>query len=249
MIEARLRAPKPPQWDVLRARVILLAAQDRSTRSIARELGTMPRRVCLRRGQYTRKGPAGLAERLLAGLKRKYRAEMGRRILAVLGRPPPAGFARWTDSLIAAELGDVRAQQIWRFLRARRIDFAGRESRCEGPDLDFAAKPAAIVELYLGPPQDAIVLAMDKKPHIQALERAQGDLRLVDGRALIGYTHNYKRHGTMTLFAALEVATGEIRAGHYKRRKRIEFLDFMNRVVAFYPGKQLHDVLDNLNTH
>lgn len=74
-------------------------------------------------------------------------------------------------------------------------------------------------------------------------------MRLADGHALIGHGHTYKRHGTTMLFAALEVASGEIRTGHYKRRRRGEFLDFMNRVVALCPGKQRHVVFGNLNTH
>ena len=74
-------------------------------------------------------------------------------------------------------------------------------------------------------------------------------MRLPNGRALTGFAHEYKRHGTTTLFAALEVATGLVHSGHYRRRRRREFLDFMNELVSIYPGKELHVVLDNLNTH
>ena len=94
-----------------------------------------------------------------------------------------------------------------------------------------------------------MVICVDEKPSIQALERAQGWLKLPNGKAITGFSHNYKRHGTTTLFAALEVATGLVRTGHYNRRRRREFLDFMNEVVAGYPGMELHVVLDNLNTH
>jgi transposase len=87
------------------------------------------------------------------------------------------------------------------------------------------------------------------KPSIQALERAQGYLKLPNGRALTGQSSDYKRHGTTTLFAALEVATGKIIATHSKRRRRVEFLDFMNSVTAAFPKRQLHVILDNLNTH
>src|SRR5207244_8845603 len=83
----------------------------------------------------------------------------------------------------------------------------------------------------------------------QALERAQGWLKLPNGKALTGFNHEYKRHGTTTLFAALEVATGLVKAGHYRRRRRLEFLHFMNRVVAEHPGREMHVILDNLNTH
>jgi transposase len=101
---------------------------------------------------------------------------------------------------------------------------------------------------WCDPPAKAIVLCVDEKPSIQALERAQGYLKLPNGRALTGQSHDYKRHGTTTLFAALEVATGRIIAAHSKRRRRVEFLGFMNHVVATFPDRELHVVLDNLNT-
>ena len=91
--------------------------------------------------------------------------------------------------------------------------------------------------------------SVDEKPSIQALERAQGYLKLPNGRAMIGQSHDYKRNGTTTLFAALNVGTGEVTGRHYKRRRRLEFLDFMNRVVKQYQGKEVHVVLDNLSTH
>ena len=138
---------------------------------------------------------------------------------------------------------------MWRFLRAQRIDLAGRKSWCLSTDPEFAAKAAAIVGLYLDPPDHAIVLAVDEKPAIQALERAQGYLKLPNGRALTGFAHEYGRRGTTTLFAALEVATGQIKAKHTKRRRRVEFLDFMNALVADYPDQEIHVVLDNLSTH
>ena len=116
-------------------------------------------------------------------------------------------------------------------------------------DPEFVAKAADIVGLYLAPPDHAIVLAVDEKPAIQALERAQGYLKLPNGRSLHGQAHEYRRRGTTTLFAALEVATGQIKAKHTKRRRRAEFLDFMNEVVADYPDQEIHVVLDNLRTH
>src|SRR5207342_1941705 len=103
------------------------------------------------------------------------------------------------------------------------------KSWCESDDPQFAAKAADVVGLYIDPPTKAIVLCVDEKPSIQALERAQGYLRLPNGRALTGQSHDYRRHGTTTLFAALEVATGRIIAAHSKRRRRVEFLGFMKQ--------------------
>ena len=226
-----------------------MAAEGRSTRSIAAAVGTMPRTVSLWRGRFAREGLSGLAERRRRGRSTKYDAQTGRRVLAVLENSPPAGFARWTGPLIAAELGDVHEQQVWRVLRAQKIDLSGRKSWCESDDPEFAAKAADVVGLYLAPPENAIVICVDEKPSIQALERAQGYLKLPNGRTLTGHSHDYKRNGTTTLFAAFEVATGKITAAHKKRRRRVEFLDFMNNIVALYPHTAIHVILDNLKTH
>ena len=150
-----------------------------------------------------RPGPPGRAGRApRSGKPKTYGEDAGQRILALLDRPPPAGFARWTAPLLAAALGDVSEQHVWRFLRAQRIDLAGRKSWCLSTDPEFAAKAADIVGLYLDPPDHAIVLAVDDcpvraglgprsptrpgKPAIQALERAQGYLKLPNGRSLPG---------------------------------------------------------------
>jgi transposase len=249
VLRARVRAPTTAQRDVLRARIVLLAGKGRSTRSIAEEVGTMPRTVSLWRGRFAREGLAGLAERPRPGRARKYTAETARRVLAVLERPPPAGFGRWTGELIAADLGDVHAQQVWRVLREQRVDLDGRKSWCESNDPAFAAKAADVVGLYLAPPENAMVICVDEKPSIQALERAQGYLKLPNGRTLTGHSHDYKRNGTSTRFAAFEVATGKIKVAHKNRRRRIEFLAFMNEIVALYPDTTLHVILDNLSTH
>jgi transposase len=234
---------------VLRARIVLLAGEGRSTRSIAKAVGVMPRTVSLWRGRYARQGLAGLADKPHPGAKPKYDATSAKRVLAVLDRPPPAGFARWTGGLIAAELGDVHEQHVWRVLRAHKLDLVARKSWCESNDPNFVAKAAEVVGLYLAPPEDALVICVDEKPSIQALERAQGYLKLPNGRALSGQSHDYKRHGTTTLFAAFEVATGKVTSRHAKRRRRTEFLAFMDEVVAAHPDQELHVILDNLNTH
>ena len=234
---------------VERARVVLLAAAGMASRRVAREVGCARGVVSKWRVRFARDRLAGLADAPRPGKPKTYDAAVDRRILAALDRPPPAGFARWTAPLLARELGDVSDQHIWRFLRAQRIDLAGRRSWCLSSDPEFVAKAADIVGLYLAPPDHAIVLAVDEKPAIQALERAQGYLKLPNGRSLHGQAHEYRRRGTTTLFAALEVATGQIKAKHTRRRRRAEFLDFMNEVVADYPDREIHVVLDNLRTH
>ena len=249
VLEARCRSPVTLQRDLKRARIVLLAAGGRSTRSIAKEVGVQPRIVSLWRHRFADFGLEGLTDKPRPGKEPVYTKATDKRILRLLDKPPPEGFARWTGPLLAKALGDVGVQYVWRFLRSHKIDLAARKSWCESNDTDFASKAADVVGLYVAPPDKAIVLCVDEKPSFQALERAQGYLKLPNGRALTGQSHDYKRHGTTTLFAALEVATGKITATHTKRRRRVEFLDFMNGIVEAHPGRELHVILDNLNTH
>lgn len=249
-LERRVRATTTPARDLVRARIILLAAQGMRNDHIAQRVGTSPSVVSMWRMRFVRRGMEGLRDKPRSGRPRRYDATTEQRILAQLDAPPPAGWAGWNGRLLAAALGDVSPRQIWRVLQRHRISLQRRHSWCVSTDPQFAQKAADIVGLYLNPPDNAVVICVDEKPHIQALERAQGYLRLPNGRALTGFSHEYERHGTTTLLVALEVATGMVRAGHYRRRRRREFLDFMNDVIADYdPDIQIHVVLDNLSTH
>ena len=144
---------------VERARVVPLAAAGMASRRVAREVGCARGVVSKWRVRFARDRLAGLADAPRPGKPKTYDAAVDRRILAALDRPPPAGFARWTAPLLARESGDVSDQHIWRFLRAQRIDLAGRRSWCLSSDPEFVAKAADIVGLYLAPPDHAIVLA------------------------------------------------------------------------------------------
>lgn len=248
-LEGWARSTKTEHRRRQRARIVLMAADGAATRAIARAVHCTIGTASKWRVRFAEQRLGGLDEAGERGAKPKYTPETDRRILAVLDGPPPSGYARWTGPLIARALGDVDVQYVWRFLRAQKIDLSGRKSWCESHDPEFAAKAAEIVGLYLAPPDKALVLAVDEKPHIQALERAQGYLKLPNGRALTGHSHHYRRHGTSTLFAAFNVANGEVTARHYRRRRRLEFLDFMNRIVAANPEREIHVILDNLNTH
>ena len=249
MLEAWVRAARTEQRLVTRARIILGLAQGCTNQQVARRLELRAATVSKWRGRFAREGPAGLADEPRSGKPPTYTRETEMRVLSTLDAEPPEGYAQWNGSLVAAALGDVSRSQVWRILRVHGISLQRRRSWCVSTDPQFAEKAADVVGLYLDPPENAVVICVDEKPHIQALERAQGWLKLPNGRALTGFSHEYKRHGTTTLFAALTVATGMVKAGHYKRRRRVELLDFMNRVVVEYPGREIHVILDNLNTH
>ena len=248
-LESWVRKGTMEQRIVQRARIVLASATGRMTKDIALMLKMRAATVSQWRNRFFRNRLDGLEDAPRAGKTAKYNGETEKRILDKLDTPPPKGYATWTGLLLAQSLGDVSPHHIWRVLKRHGIHLQRRHSWCVSTDPEFARKAADIVGLYLNPPENAVVISIDEKPAIQVLERAQGWLRLPDGQAFRGFSHEYKRHGTTTLFAALEVATGMVRVGHYLRRRRREFLDFMNQVVAQYPDRELHVILDNLSTH
>jgi transposase len=249
-LEGWVRATTTEQRLALRARIVLAAAKGESTQAIAARLDQRPATVSEWRRRYAQAGLVGLQDKPRSGRPRQYLQQDEQRILHLLDQDPPAGYAEWSGPLLAQALGDVSADFVWQVLRDYGISLQQRHSWCVSTDPDFATKAADITGLYLAPPENAIVICVDEKPHIQALERAQGYLRLPNGLAITGFAHEYKRHGTTTLFAALNVATGLVKAGHYQRRRRREFLDFMNELVRDLGSEQqIHVILDNLNTH
>lgn len=248
-LERWRRAGKTEKRMLSRLQIIELAAAGLGSRQIAARLGVGRPTVLKWRRRFSQQRLAGLRDAPRSGPPRRYTAATERRILTQLDSPPPRGRGRWNGRLLAQALGDVSADQVWAVLRRHGIQLQRRRSWCVSTDPEFARKAADIVGLYLDPPLGAAVLCVDEKPAIQVLERAQGWLRLPNGEALKGFSHEYKRHGTTTLFAALEVLSGGVCAAHYPHRRRREFLDFMNGLVAAYPGLDLHVVVDNWNTH
>ena len=249
MLESWVRSGTTEHRTAQRACMILRLAEGATNEAVAQELGTRAARVSKWRTRFAAERLAGLLDAPRSGKPARYGQAAERRILEALDEAPPKGYATWTGTLLAKRLGDVSADQVWRVLRRHGIHLQRRRSWCVSTDPEFARKAADIVGLYLDPPENALVLCVDEKPHIQALERAQGWLRLPNGKAMTGYSHQYKRHGTTTLFAALEVATGLVKTGHFQRRRRREFLQFMNELVADHPGEEIHVILDNLSTH
>ena len=249
-LEKNVRSAKTEQRLAFRSRIILLAADGFGTNAIAEKLQTGAPTVSKWRVRFSKLGIEGLTDATRTGAPLKYGRDMELRVLSKLDEPVPGGETVWTARLIARELGDVSDDHVWRVFRKHGIHLQRRRSWCISTDPQFAEKAADIVGLYLAPPENAIVISVDEKPSIQSLERAQGYLHFSDGRTCTGFGDRYKRHGTTTLFGALEVSTGMVTAGHYKRRRSVEFLDFMNKVVSQYPkDREIHVVLDNLSTH
>jgi transposase len=247
-LEGLVRTHTTPKRMAERAQIVLWGADGLTNAQIADRLRTRSARVCKWRTRFIHQGLEGLLDQPRSGQPQKYTAETERAILGKLDDPIPKGYAQWNGALLSKHTG-IPDYQVWAVLRKHGISLQRRRSWCISTDPEFARKSADIIGLYLHPPENALVICMDEKPAIQALERAQGWLKLPNGRALTGANHEYRRHGTTTLFTALNVATGKVKAGHYMRRRRREFLDFMNELIAEYPAQEIHVIMDNLRSH
>ena len=234
---------------VERARIVLACLEGKRNDVVGRELGVRPNTVGLWRKRFAARGMAGLRDRARPGKAAKYGPELRLRILRELELPPPKGLASWDGGSLAAALG-VSDDAVWRILRKEGIQLRRRRSWCVSTDPQFAAKAADIIGLYLDPPKNALVLSVDEKPTLQAMERARGYVQTSSGKIVQGMKSTYKRHGTINLFAALEVATGVIRGKTTTTKKRVDFQAFMDEVIADLPaGREIHVVLDNFCTH
>jgi len=234
---------------VERARIVLGCLDGKRVQAVADECDTRPNTVIKWRQRFVHNGLAGLEDAPRPGAKPVYGAEFRNRVLALLEQPPPPGQATWDGPAVAAELnGSVHA--VWRVLRHEGVCLQRQRSWCVSTDKEFAAKAADVIGLYLNPPANAVVISVDEKPSIQALERATGYVETDNGKIVRGFKSTYKRHGTLNLFAALQVATGEIKTATTTLKRREEFLQFMDQIVAEAPeGREIHAILDNYCTH
>jgi transposase len=233
-----------------RARVVLLAADGTANYEIAELVGVSRPTVNVWRERYATEGLAGLADRPRPG--RVSPVDQAKIITATLTPPPKSlGVTHWSSRLLAPRLKLDHAT-IARAWRAYGVKPGKAETFKFSTDPELEAKVTDIIGLYLHPPENAIVLCVDEKSQIQALNRTQKVLPMQPGHAE-QRTHDYVRHGTATLFAALEVATGQVTGVCKNRHRHQEFLAFLKHLVRAYPdrgdGVELHLVMDNYATH
>jgi transposase len=229
-----------------RARIVLLAADGVGTNEIVVRVGVSKPTVIGWKRRYVRAGIAGLDDRPKPG--RPPQIDEVAVVLATLEAPPDTlGVTHWSSRLLGAQLGisNVWVAKIW---RKWGLQPWRRETFKFSTDPALEAKVRDVVGLYLNPPEKAIVLSIDEKSQIQALDRTAPILPMRPGLPEKA-THDYVRHGTTTLFAALEVATGKITDACYPRHRHEEFLKFLKQVAKAYPRVQLHLVVDNYATH
>jgi transposase len=235
-----------PQSLALRSRIVLAAADGSSNQEIAADLRIPAVTVGKWRQSFAADGLEGLRDAPRTGRPAKYNAETRHKVQSLVCQQPE-DQSRWTVRTLAAELG-LPASTVHAMLVAAKLQPHRIRTFTFSPDPDFEAKLLDIVGLYLNPPENALVLCVDEKPGIQALDRTQPLLPL-SARKPRAWTNEYKRHGTQTLLAALEIATGKVVAHVRDRRTTVDFLSFMDDVVRSYPLRELHVVLDNLNIH
>jgi transposase len=245
-LEAWLRGHNTPQALVTRARIVLGSADGESIRELAERLEVTQRTVCLWRRRYGEAGLAGLRSLPRSGRPRTISAAKERAVLSVTLRKPAAA-THWSTRRLAKEVGLSRASvhRIWQKygLQPHRV-----ETFKFSTDPEFDLKLTDVVGLYLDPPERALVLCVDEKSQIQALNRTQPRLPMWPGLPA-RRTHDYTRHGTTSLFAALEVASGQVHARCFRRHRHVEFIAFLNSLVRRYPGREIHLICDNYGTH
>jgi transposase len=234
---------------VERAQIILKCLDGGGGAEIARHLRIRPNTVIEWRRRFEHEGVKGLRDRPRSGKPKQYNAEFRNQVLKTLELPPPFGQACWDGPALAKELG-TSVHAVWRLLRKEGVCLSRQRSWCVSTDPEFIPKAADIVGLYLNPPENALVISIDEKPSIQALERSTGYVQTDSGKIVRGFKSTYKRHGTLNLFAALEVATGAVHTQTTQQKRRVEFLEFMDQVMEQVPqGKEIHVVLDNYCIH
>ena len=237
-----------PAGLVRRARVVLLSAAGESGVAIAARLELSAEQVSRIRRRFCVEGVAGLTARPKSGrTDHAVPPPTIERLVALALAPPPAGRSRWTTRLLGKAVGRTSGC-VSDVLRRHGLKPHLVRTYKVSRDPAFAAKVQDVVGLYLHPPEHAVVLSVDEKTSIQALERTQPPLPLRTGRA-VRHTHDYKRHGVVDLYAALEVATGKVTHRVSPRHTAADFLTFMRKVVRAYPGRELHVILDNSSTH
>ncbi|MEV8085832.1 IS630 family transposase [Pseudarthrobacter oxydans] len=229
-----------------RVRIVLLAAEGLSNTVIAERVGATRTTVIGWRNRYESSGIPGLWDQDRPGRPRRVDH---RDIVAATLTPPPKkyGVTHWSSRLLASRLGigNATVARAWREYgvqpwRSGTFKFS--------TDPELVAKVTDVVGLYLAPPENAVVLCVDEKSQIQALDRTAPMLPMQPG-LVERRTHDYTRHGTTTLFAALEIATGKITGAMKPKHRRQEFLSFLRQLDRAYPDQELHLVMDNYATH
>jgi len=246
-LERLQRSPSSPAGQVRRARAVLLMSQQVSGVEIARLTGYTPVQVSRIRSRVAKEGVAGLQDRSRSGRPPTVTAQKAARIVALTLQQPGPGVTHWSTRDLAARAG-VSHSTVHRIWRVQALKPHQVKTFKFSRDPQLAEKVADVVGLYLNPPEHAVVLSVDEKTQIQALNRTQPLLPLRPGLAA-RRTHDYQRNGLTSLYAALRVATGEVIGECSPRHTGADFLRFLKQLARQIPRVELHVIVDNSSTH
>ena len=241
------RAAAAPAGLVRRARAVLLMAHGQSGVAVAQTTGYTPVQVSRIRARFAAEGLAGLADRARSGRPPQVSGRKRAQVVALTLKPAPEGLTHWSTRELARKV-DLSHSTVHRIWQAHALQPHRSETFKFSDDPLAADKIADVVGLYLDPPKSAVVLCIDEKTQIQALERTQPILPLRPGIPA-RQTHDYERSGTTDLYAALEVASGRVTGECSEHHTGQDFLRFLRQVARRYPRGELHIVLDNSSTH
>lgn len=247
-LEGVLAAPTSQQRAVVRARVVLLAADGMPSRRISERVELSEQKVAQWRNRFAESRIAGLSDLPRSGRPLVYDHDVRVLVFKTACSPPPEGETHWTVRSLAERVG-VGKSQTQAILAHADLKPHQVRSWLTSIDPNFDTKRADVCGLYLSPPENAIVISVDEKTSIQAREPIRNELPMEPGKPA-RREFEYKRHGVQALLAALLVHTGEVIGEVYDRNSRVEFLDFLERLEVQIPaGKDVHAILDNLQVH
>lgn len=236
-----------PYRKVQRARLVLAAAVGKTNQEISREAGLSRLSVGMWRRRFISEGLSGLEDRPRPGKPPLYSQADRLRVIETACNQKPEAESQWSVRTLAKATG-VGRDTVHQILRKADLKPHQVASFSSSPDPDFAAKVVDVVGLYLHPPEQGIVICVDEKTQVQALDRTQPLLPMRPGQ-IERRTHDYKRNGTIQLYAALEVNAGHVIPSIEERHRSKEFIAFINRLLRTYPSGELHIILDNVSSH
>lgn len=247
VVEKEVKRRNIPKWKHNRYMILLLLHQDRTYVEIENQLNTVSHTIKKWKDRYLKEGLKGLSDRPRSGAPKTPPAKEAR-VISMVQQTPPKGYSQWSAVLIAKKTG-IPERTVNTILKRNNLRPHMHRYFMVSNDPEFEEKATDVIGLYMNPPQNAVVLCVDEKTQIQALDRLQPNLPLKP-HLLEGRTFEYRRHGITNLFAAFNTETGEVTGNLKPTRNQNDFIHFLNKLARQYGNKkEIHVILDNLSTH
>jgi transposase len=248
--EALIKKRNIPVWEYKRYMILLLLDQDKTYKEIELKLDTQNRVISTWKKRYIKNGISGLKDLPRSGAPRKITAETEAEVLSVTQLPTPPGKTHWTNVAIGKKV-NLHPRRIGEILNRNNLKPHLLKSFMVSNDPDFEKKASDIIGLYMNPPENAVVLCVDEKTAIQALDRTQPNLPMKPHH-IERQTFEYKRNGVTSLYAAFNTKTGDVTGACHPKHTQNEFILFLNKLDKKYgmdKNKEIHVIIDNFAAH